>query len=46
MLLYPSDPLVCVMVHSEQVGLAYGAVFGPDVGDVNEWKAIALKIVS
>lgn len=33
-------------VHTEQVGLAYGAVFGPDTGDVDQWMAIALKVVN
>ncbi|ODQ85439.1 hypothetical protein BFG51_00370 [Dietzia alimentaria] len=33
-------------VHAEQVGLAYGAVFGPDTGDVDKWTAIALRVVS
>lgn len=33
-------------IHTEQVGLAYGAVFGPDASDVAAWKTIALKVVS
>lgn len=32
-------------VHTEQVELAYGAVFGPDTGDVDQWMAIALRVV-
>ena len=32
-------------VHTEQVGLAYGAVFGPDTGDVDQWMAVASKVV-
>lgn len=32
-------------VHTEQVNLAYGAVFGPDTGDVDQWRTIALKVV-
>ncbi|TCJ71202.1 UNVERIFIED_ORG: hypothetical protein EDC92_1309 [Dietzia maris] len=35
-----------IEVHAEQVGLAYGAVFGPDTGDVDKWTAIALGVVS
>ncbi|EYT64023.1 hypothetical protein H483_0106090 [Dietzia sp. UCD-THP] len=34
-----------VEIHTEQIGLAYGAVFGPDTGDVNHWRAIASKAV-
>ena len=33
-------------VHTEQVDLAYGAVFGPDTSDVNEWKEIAAGVVN
>ncbi|EYT53155.1 hypothetical protein H483_0117695 [Dietzia sp. UCD-THP] len=32
-------------VHAEQVDLAYGAAFGPDTGDVDQWMAIALNVV-
>lgn len=32
-------------VHTKQVGLAYGAVFGPDASDVNAWKARAVQVV-
>ena len=35
-----------IEVHTEQVGLAYGAGFGPDTGDVDQWTAIALGVVS
>lgn len=35
-----------IEVRTEQVGLAYGAVFGPDTGDVDQWTAIALGVVS
>lgn len=35
-----------IPIHTEQVGLAYGAVFGPDASDVAAWKTIALKVVS
>jgi len=34
-----------IEVHTEQVGLAYGAVFGPDTGDVSHWRSIASKAV-
>ena len=33
-------------VHTEQVELAYGAVFGPDTDDVEQWTAVALGLVS
>lgn len=33
------------LLHRERVGLAYGAIFGPDVDDVREWQEIALKVV-
>ncbi|WP_200171397.1 hypothetical protein [Tomitella cavernea] len=32
-------------LHSEKVVLSYGAVFGPDAGDVTEWKQIAAAVV-
>lgn len=31
-------------IHTEQVTLAYGAVFGPDTGDVNAWMALAVRV--
>lgn len=34
-----------VEVHTDQVGLAYGAVFGPDTDDVIHWRSIASKAV-
>ena len=27
-----------LLVHSEQVGLSYGAIFGPDTSDVADWQ--------
>ncbi|HJC29023.1 MAG TPA: hypothetical protein H9759_06475 [Candidatus Dietzia intestinipullorum] len=33
------------MVHNEHVGLAYGAVFGPDASDVGTWQERAAQIV-
>lgn len=34
-----------IEVHAEQVNLAYGAVFGPDTGDVSHWRSVASKAV-
>lgn len=31
-------------IHTEQVSLAYGAVFGPDTGDVDAWMARAVRV--
>jgi hypothetical protein len=31
--------------HRESVGLSYGAIFGPDVADVADWRRIAVKFV-
>lgn len=33
------------LVHSEHVGLAYGARFGPDVDDVNFWQQRTVELV-
>lgn len=33
------------LIHSEQVGLAYGARFGPDVDDVSTWQEKAIEVV-
>ena len=33
------------LIHSEPEGLSYGALFGPDVGDVAFWQDKAIKIV-
>lgn len=32
-------------IHSQQVSVAYGAVFGPDVSDVEEWKHAAATMI-
>lgn len=34
-----------VVVHSENVSLAYGAIFGPDVDDVETWKNRVTEVV-
>lgn len=34
-----------VEMHRQEVGLAYGAQFGPDVDDVAAWQEIAIKVV-
>lgn len=34
-----------IEIHTEQVGLAYGAMFGPDVEDVAQWQNLACKVV-
>jgi hypothetical protein len=31
--------------HRESVGLSYGAIFGPDVTDVADWRRIAVEFV-
>ncbi|WP_433964601.1 hypothetical protein [Tunturiibacter gelidiferens] len=31
--------------HRESVGLSYGAIFGPDVADVADWRRIAVEFV-
>jgi len=33
------------VIHQEEVGLSYGATFGPDVGDVARWQELALAVV-
>lgn len=33
------------LIHVEPVTLAYGAIFGPDVNDVNSWQKRAVEIV-
>jgi len=33
------------LVHSEEVGLSYQAIFGPDVADVAEWQSIAIEVI-
>lgn len=30
------------LLKTEEVGLSYGALFGPDVGDVDEWQRQAM----
>ena len=32
------------LIHNEQVGLSYGAVVGPDVDDVDDWRERALRV--
>lgn len=33
------------VIHSEVVGVSYGAMFGADVMDINAWAARAIQIV-
>ena len=33
------------VLHRESVGLSYGAIFGPDVADVADWRRIAFEFV-
>lgn len=33
------------ILHRQNVGLMYGAIFGPDVADVFVWKQIAIEFV-
>jgi hypothetical protein len=33
------------VLHEEEVGLSYGAVFGPDVSDVNTWQKRVVELV-
>ena len=33
------------ILHAEEVALAYGALFGPDVGDVADWQERAIEVV-
>jgi len=33
------------VLHRESVGLSYGAIFGPDVADVADWRRIAVAFV-
>jgi hypothetical protein len=37
----PSDDLF----FEQEVGLSYGAIFGPDGGDVYEWQNIAMSAI-
>ena len=32
-------------LHQQTVGLMYGAIFGPDIDDVQSWQQIAMEIV-
>lgn len=34
-----------VIVHGEVVGLAYEALFGPDIGDVASWEQRVLEVI-
>ena len=33
------------VLHRKSVGLSYGAIFGPDVADVADWRRIAVEFV-
>lgn len=33
------------LIYEESVGLSYGAVFGPDIADVEEWMRKSLEII-
>ena len=33
------------VIHTEEVGLSYDALFGPDVADVGEWQGKALQVI-
>lgn len=33
------------VIHREQVGLAYGAIFGPDVDDVATWQDRCIQVI-
>lgn len=33
------------VIHTEEVGLSYGAVFGPDMDDVWYWQTVTLEVV-
>lgn len=33
------------IIHEEEVGLAYNALFGPDHDDVEQWKETALRVI-
>lgn len=33
------------IIHEEPTGLSYGAIFGPDIDDVNRWGNRALEII-
>lgn len=32
-------------LHAENVRLAYGAKFGPDIGDIRTWQELAMEVV-
>jgi len=32
-------------LHQQTVDLMYGAIFGPDIDDVNSWQQIAMDII-
>jgi hypothetical protein len=34
-----------VVIHHEQVGMAYGAVFGPDMDDVATWQERCIFVI-
>lgn len=34
-----------LVLHRESVGLSYGAIFGPDVADVTDWRRISVEFV-
>lgn len=34
-----------VVLHSVDVTLSYGAIFGPDIGDIYEWQDLCLKYI-
>ena len=34
-----------LVLHRKSVGLSYGAIFGPDVADVADWRRIAVEFV-
>ncbi len=33
------------VVHAERVGLAYGAIFGPDVDDLRQWQDRVIAVI-
>lgn len=33
------------LIHSDEVGLSHGAIFGPDAGDVSDWKHRTMQVI-